>query len=44
MKNLKVVNQNELKDWTNEIFKKDFFQSIILQVNHLKKNTSFELK
>ena len=22
MKNLKIINQNELKDWANEIFKK----------------------
>jgi uncharacterized heparinase superfamily protein len=37
-----ILNSDIILNYTNEIFKKDFFQSIILQVNHLKKNTSFE--
>ena len=28
MKNLKIINQNDLKDWANEIFKKNSFNMI----------------
>ena len=28
MKNLKVVNQNDLKDWAKEIFKKNTFNMV----------------
>ena len=28
MKNLKIINQNELKDWADEIFKKNSFNMI----------------
>ena len=28
MKNLKVINQNELKDWADEIFKKNSFNMV----------------
>ena len=28
MKNLKIVNQNELKDWAEEIFKKNSFNMV----------------
>ena len=28
MKNLKLINQKELKDWSEEIFKKNYFNMI----------------
>ena len=28
MKNLKIINQNELKDWADEIFKKNSFNMV----------------
>ena len=37
MKNLKIINQNELKDWADEIFKKNSFN----MVNVSSKNETF---
>ena len=36
MKNLKVVNQEELKDWAKEVFKKNSFNMV--DVSSKKKN------
>ena len=37
-----ILNLDIILNHSDEVFKKDFFQSIILQVNHLKKNIKFE--
>ena len=37
-----ILNADIVLSGTNHIFKNDFLQSIIIQVNHLKKNINFE--
>ena len=40
MTKLKVINQDELKDWAKEIFQKNSFNMVMF---HLKKKHSVEL-
>ncbi len=37
-----ILNANIILDKTDNVFKKDFLNSIIVQINHLKKNIRFE--
>ena len=37
-----IMNADIILNNTNQYFKENFFQSILIQVNHLKKNIKFE--
>ena len=38
MKNLKIVSDNDLKDWAKEIFKKNYFKMIDVSKKKLTQN------